>query len=153
MTVFNSISKIGRRFVCDLENLYLRLLEQSKISKEIDFKILTKDKGKYNTVSKLRRRKISEIQGLKAGVVQLSCREYNSTIDMLNKNVNTTNYNSFKRLTRRNYKELNNLYIRIVENSYRALQTTLKGFKLIKPNKTYKNKIKLIKKYNNNIKY
>lgn len=153
MTAFNTIAKIGRRVVSELENLKIFVLEQSLREENVDVKLQLKDKGRYNTVSKLRRRKIGEIQGLKMSVVQVSFREFNSITKIKNTCVDTTNYNTLDKVGRREYSELNGLLVSIIENSYRTIQTTFKGIKVVKPIKTYKNKIKLLFKYNNKIKH
>lgn len=153
MTVFNAIAKIGRRFVSELENLKLYLLEQSKIIDNIELSSKVVDKGRYNTVTKLKRRKVSEIQGLKMDIVQLSFREKNANVCMLNECVDTINFNTFNKISRRKYGEIDGLLINIIENSNRVKKVIFTGLKLVKPIKKYSTKIKLLFKYSNNTKY
>lgn len=153
MTVFNTIVKVGRRFASELENLKLYLLEQSKIIDDINLSSQLVNKGRYNTVTKLKRRKINELQGLKMNIVQLSFREKNATIDMLNECVDTTNFNTFDKISRRKYGEIGGLLVNIIENSNRVKKVIFTGLKLVKPIKKYSAKIKLLFKYSNNTKY
>lgn len=153
MTVFNTISKIGKRFAIDLEGLIMGLFEQSNINKNVIVEARINNNGNHNTVNKLKRRKISELQGLKMSVVQESFRKYNSNIDMKNTAFDVSNNNDISKLERRKYGELDGLFINIIENSLRNVNIGLSGFKLSKPLKTYKNKIKLLFKYSNRTKY
>ena len=153
MTVFNTIAKIGRRFASELEGLIVGLLESSNINSNTKIEAQIVNKGRWNTVNKLKRRKVGELQGLKMSVVQESFREYNSNIDMKNTAFDVSNNNDMTKLERRKYGELDGLLINIIENSFRRTKVYLNKFKLIKPLKTYKYKIKLLFKYSNKTKY
>ena len=107
----------------------------------------------FNTIAKTRRRRIGELQGLKMSVIQKSLQERNTTINIKNYSVDTSNYNSMDKISRRNYNELHGLLVRIVENSNRVKEVLFKGIKVVKPIKKYKNKIKLLFKYRNNLKH
>lgn len=153
MIVFNTVAKIGRRFASELEGLIIGLFEQSNIDKKVSMEVKLVDKGNYNTVNNLKRRKIVELQGLKMSIVQESFKEQNSIIDMKNTSFDVSNNNSLSKLERRKYGELDGLFITIVENSLIKIKVNLNRFRLIKPLKTYKNKIKLLFKYSNKTKY
>lgn len=111
------------------------------------------DKGKWNTANKLKRRKISDLQGLKMDIVQFSFREKNTSVEMLNEARSTDGLNDFNKISRRKYGELDGLLVSIIEKSKIEITTRINKIKLVKPLKTYKNKIKLLFKYKINTKY
>lgn len=107
----------------------------------------------FNSVNKFKRRTINELQGLNMSIIESSFRSNNSKINMQNEARDTTGFNDFNKINRRNYDELDGLLVRVIEKSNVKTDTNLNKFKLVRPSKTYKNKIKLLFKYKVNMKY
>lgn len=107
----------------------------------------------FNTINKLKRRSVNELQGLNMSVIESSFRSNNTKVDMRNEARSTVGFNTFDKISRRKYSELFGLLVSIIEKSNVLTITKLNKFKLYKPIKTYKNNIKLLFKYNNKSKY
>ena len=106
-----------------------------------------------NSVEKLRRRSVEELQGLNMAIIDDSYRENKTTTKMKNTARDTTGFNSWSKIVRRKYSEIQGLLVSTMEKSNIIITVKAMKIKLVKPMKTYKNKIKLLFKYSNKTKY
>lgn len=106
-----------------------------------------------NTVTKIKRRKVRQLQGLNMSILEDSHRSFNSNVNIKSEVINTDNFNTFSKIARRKYGELDGLLIRVIENSKFSNKTTLNGLKIVNPIKKYSSTIKLIFRYSQNTKY
>lgn len=106
----------------------------------------------YNSISKLANRTVSELDGLIIGLFEISNDSTRVMLSEETKFNSNDNYNTFDRYTRP-IDSYQGLLISVFEVSRDSTQINFNKVKLIKPKKTYTNKIKLIKKYNNKTLY
>lgn len=107
----------------------------------------------YNSIDKLGNRSVGELEDLNMVILETSFKVAETKVNMENTARDSSNMNYFEKIKNRTIEELQGLLISIVEDSNRKKNTTLEKIRVIKPIKTYKNKIKIIKKYDNKIKY
>lgn len=77
MTVYNTVNKIARRNVVDLEDLTMATLESSNIVNTLQSEIELKVPSRIstNSMTKIARRKVSELNGLLIHIMENSKRE------------------------------------------------------------------------------
>lgn len=95
----------------------------------------------YNTITKINRRTVQELEGLIIGKLEISKDSVGTTVLQTRSSNANNNYNRFNR-----YEEpidnYNGLLISVFEQSKRNKKANAKKIKLINPKKTYSNKIR-----------
>lgn len=152
MTAYNKLSKLKSRPIGELNGLLIGIIEYSLKEKEVIVDVVNKTttNDEYNQFSRLGKG-YRFLIGLTYSTLGLSRVSTVTEIDVQNSYTANEKYNSFNEF-HRTYSELNGLLVNVVELSKRENNMNLNKIRLVKPIKTYKAKISLMKKYSNNIK-
>lgn len=107
----------------------------------------------YNSINKLCNKNIGRFEDLKIKLLEESIVNMSAKIVLDIKCRNTIGFTDFEYLHQRTYGDMDGLLIHLIEKRDKYLKIRHKGIKIIKPIKKYKAKLRLYKKYNQNIKY